>query len=319
MQCEPDGQGSDVLYGLLSHRGTNNLGDEIQSLAATQFLPRIDRLILREDLQADPGGDGLTKLLLNGWFMQRPRRWPPHKKILPLMTSFHLSQHRSQRWQLWSPARVLLAPWNIGYLRKHGPIGARDRATFALLRRHGVESYYSGCVTLTFPARNEAEVGERIVACDLDDELLATAARSARKSPIVTTHADGTKADAVNRLRKAIQLLRTYATAKSVITTRLHCALPCLAIGTPVLFIASDDEQHKYRQRPALELAQHCSRADFLAGRTKFDPDNPPANPTTFRPLAADLTRRCHAFFGTSVQAWPDMLLSLVGRTDDAF
>jgi exopolysaccharide biosynthesis predicted pyruvyltransferase EpsI len=76
------------------------------------------------------------------------------------------------------------------------------------------------------------------VACDLDDELLATAARSARKPPIVTTHADGTKADAVNRLRKAIQLLRTYATAKSVITTRLHCALPCLAIGTPVLFIA---------------------------------------------------------------------------------
>jgi hypothetical protein len=314
MQCEPDRRTSDVLYGLLSHEGTNNLGDEIQSLAAAQFLPRIDQLVRREDLSGDPGGDGPTKLLLNGWFMHRSRRWPPNKKILPLITSFHVSQHRSQRWQMWSPAQVLLAPWNIGYLRNHGPIGARDRATLALLRRHEVESYYSGCLTLTFLARDEAEVGERIVACDLDGELLGTVAKKIRKPPIVTTHADTTTIHEIDRFRKAIRLLRTYATAKSVITTRLHCALPCLAIGTPVLFIASDDEQHRDRQQPALELAQHCSRADFLAGRGKFDPESLPANPTAFRPLAAQLTRRCHAFFGTSVRAWPDVLSSLVGN-----
>jgi hypothetical protein len=299
-----DARASDVLYGLLVHERTNNLGDEIQSLAAAQFLPKIDRMVRREDLRSDPGG--ATKLLLNGWFMHRPERWPPNDKIQPLITSFHVSQHRSHRWQLLPAARILLAPWNVGYLRKHGPIGARDLATLALLQRYEVESYYSGCLTLTFPVRDEAAVGKRIVACDLDDELLGAVAKNTREPPIVTTHADTATVAAIDRLRQAMRLLRTYATAKAVITTRLHCVLPCLAMGTPVVFIASDDERQRYRQQPALELAQHCSRADFLTGRAKFDPENLPANPTAFRTLAAQLAEKCHAFFGTSAQLRPD-------------
>jgi hypothetical protein len=196
----------------------------------------------------------------------------------------------------------------VGYLRKHGPVGARDPATLALLQRHEVESYYSGCLTLTFPARDEAEVGSRIVACDLDDELLAALAKNTREPPLVTTHADTATVNAIDRLRQARRLLQTYATAKSVITTRLHCALPCLAMGTPVLFIASDDEQQRYRQQPALELAHHCSRAGFLTGLAKFEPENLPANPTTFRTLAAELAEKCHAFFGTSAHLSPDVL-----------
>lgn len=306
MHCGGHGRASDVLYGLLVHERTNNLGDEIQSLAAAQFLPRIDRMLQRENLRSDPGG--VTKLLLNGWFMHRPGRWPPNEKILPLITSFHISQHRSHRWQLLPAARILLAPWNVGYLRKHGPIGARDPATLALLRRHDVESYYSGCLTLTFPARDEAEVGSRIVACDLDHELLATLAKNTREPPLVTTHADTVMIDGIDRLRQASRLLRTYATAKAVLTTRLHCALPCLAMGTPVLFIASDDERQRDRQQPALELTQHCSRAEFLTGRAKFDPENLPANPTAFRTLAAQLAEKCHTFFGTSAQVSPHVL-----------
>ncbi len=292
------------FYGLLSHEGANNLGDEIQSLAAAQFLPGIDRLIPREHLNRDPGCDGPIGLLLNGWFMHRPLRWPPHRKIIPFVTSIHLSQHRSDPWQLLSPSRLLLAPWTIGYLRKLAPIGARDEATLALLRRHGIESYHSGCVTLTLPARNEAEVGDRIVACDLDGELLDALSRKTSTPPESVTHTDANTADPIDRFREAVRLLQTYATARSVVTTRLHCALPCLALGTPVLFIPSGEANQAYRQQPALELAQHCSRADFLAGRTRFDPEAPPANPTAFKPFADDLMRRCGAFFGTSSQSW---------------
>jgi hypothetical protein len=35
-------------------------------------------------------------------------------------------------------------------------------------------------------------------------------------------------------------LLRRYASAKLVVTSRLHCALPCLGMGTPVIFINSE-------------------------------------------------------------------------------
>lgn len=40
------------------------------------------------------------------------------------------------------------------------------------------------------------------------------------------------------RFEKAETLLEKYAKAKLVITSRIHCALPCLALGTPVVFIA---------------------------------------------------------------------------------
>ena len=39
----------------------------------------------------------------------------------------------------------------------------------------------------------------------------------------------------------AENLLNKYARAKLVITSRIHCALPCLALGTPVIFINGFD------------------------------------------------------------------------------
>jgi hypothetical protein len=39
----------------------------------------------------------------------------------------------------------------------------------------------------------------------------------------------------------AEDLLHKYAKAKLVITSRIHCALPCLAMGTPVIFINGFD------------------------------------------------------------------------------
>lgn len=36
-------------------------------------------------------------------------------------------------------------------------------------------------------------------------------------------------------------LIRKYAKAKLVVTSRIHCALPCLGIETPVIFVTSDN------------------------------------------------------------------------------
>jgi len=40
-----------------------------------------------------------------------------------------------------------------------------------------------------------------------------------------------------SRFALADQLLRRYQDAKLVVTSRLHCALPCLAMGTPVVYV----------------------------------------------------------------------------------
>ena len=40
------------------------------------------------------------------------------------------------------------------------------------------------------------------------------------------------------RFQLAKQLLDQYARAKLVISTRIHGALPCLALNTPIIFIS---------------------------------------------------------------------------------
>lgn len=45
----------------------------------------------------------------------------------------------------------------------------------------------------------------------------------------------------------AQNLLKKYAKAKFVITSRIHCALPCLALETPVVFVSAKDMERKFK------------------------------------------------------------------------
>lgn len=56
---------------------TGNIGDEIQSVAASRFLPQIDYFINRDymnDFQIDT--DDKIKLIMNGWYSHRPENFP---------------------------------------------------------------------------------------------------------------------------------------------------------------------------------------------------------------------------------------------------
>jgi hypothetical protein len=57
------------------------------------------------------------------------------------------------------------------------------------------------------------------------------------------THAVTVKKDEDNEslLSKAEELLYKYVKAELVVTTRIHCALPCLGINAPVIFIWNKD------------------------------------------------------------------------------
>lgn len=279
-------------YGLLTH-DTDNLGDEIQAVAARRFLPSVDRLIPREALPGDPGGP--VRLILNGWFMHNARAWPPHPLIDPLLVSMHLSQQRPTRWRYWVPipSRMMLSGAGLAYFRARGPVGARDRATLRLLEAKGVEAYLSGCLSLTLP-ESTVPRGDRIVASDLPDELLAALSARTREPPLAVTHVQPVTDGHAARMARAEALLDCYARAKAVVTSRLHGALPCLALGTPVLFIPCRDDPD--RHEPALALAHSCTPEDFLAGRSGFDPEDPPLNPQRHGEMAAALVRRCQAF-----------------------
>jgi len=65
-------------HSLLSVR-PQNLGDEIQSLAALQFLPRVDTQFNRDTL-SKAEADEPHLLIMNGWFSLRLTRFRPQRQ-----------------------------------------------------------------------------------------------------------------------------------------------------------------------------------------------------------------------------------------------
>jgi exopolysaccharide biosynthesis predicted pyruvyltransferase EpsI len=107
------------------------------------------------------------------------------------------------------------------------------------------------------------------------------------------THIVPEPRDPLARLAAAERLLEVYARAEMVVTTRLHCALPCLALGTPVLFMTRWPDHD--RLEPARRLTHWCTTDDFVAGRSSYDLAAPPDNPTGFMEFRDALVERCRS------------------------
>lgn len=253
-----------MKYGLLTYaenRKFFNVGDYIQSLAAKQFLPQVDELLNREAL-GDYSGDTI-KLIMNGWFTHNATNWVPASAIKPLFVSFHVNN---------TAAPGMLDDRGVAYLKAHQPIGCRDQFTVDTLRAKGIDAYFSGCLTLTLDSYRveDSERGDAVYIVDplygyptrekvtydyrrflrsiqngdifkirrrarhlgklIDSDLLASAIY-VNQEPPANTFSDAEK------FAMAEDLLRKYARARLVITSRIHCALPCLALGTPVIFV----------------------------------------------------------------------------------
>ena len=108
-----------MKYGLLNYSCSYNVGDQVQSLAAKQFLPQVDYYVDRDNLQEAAKIGEEIKVIMNGWFMSKPENWPPPENIIPLFISFHITTKNNS-------VTVLTSPKSIAYLKKHEPIGCRD-------------------------------------------------------------------------------------------------------------------------------------------------------------------------------------------------
>jgi len=280
-------------FGLLRYSHTTNLGDEMQSLAARAFLPKVDCLVDRDALDRRlPLQRAPAKLILNGWFTHRPERWPPHPSLAPLIISLHLSDF--VRGHGFSAAEALVVGRNAQYFRDHGPVGVRDLWTLDLLHRNGIDSYFSGCLTLTLARPVGVAQDDCVVLNDVGDEIVEAVRRRTGSRVVITTHENISIQGFRARSREAQRLLELYASARCVVTSRLHCALPCVAIGTPVLFILPTSPCNRFGG--LRELTNHCTSADFLAGRVDFDLQRPPPNPQRHLQLRGDLMTRCSSY-----------------------
>jgi hypothetical protein len=157
---------------------------------------------------------------------------------------------------------------SINFYKKNQPIGCRDMHTTDLLNKLGVKAYFSGCLTLTLK-RPDVPKNDSILLVDCDPSVVSQIQKSFNQIKIVSPII---KPDTLNREFLAELLLEEYAKAKLVITSRLHCALPCLAFKTPVIFIHPN--LNDIRFSGLLELVNHCTPSDFLQNNFQIDINN---------------------------------------------
>lgn len=217
---------------------TKNIGDDIQTIAAIDFLKKKGiveyELLNREFLHLYTGPE--INVIMNGWFMHKPKNFPPSNKIKPIWISFHVAKPR-------------IVSENLAYFKQQPPIGCRDTATVDLLRSYGIDSYFTGCLTMCFDEYENKNSKKYIVdvntKCyyipnvDIDLKLFSDFKCVEHDNVYVISDEfkQWKRYDPENRLNFANKLLNKYKKAYLVITTRLHCTLPCRAFKTDCIFI----------------------------------------------------------------------------------
>ncbi|MDO1559004.1 polysaccharide pyruvyl transferase family protein [Brevundimonas sp. 2R-24] len=274
-------------FGLITFPRSENAGDAIQSLAALRFLPRVDFLLDRESLDVPWGGaPGSVKVVGNGWYAHDPERWPPAPEIELLPISMHFSpraldgffSEKNRDWWRSLPHKV----------------GARDLFTLEAVQARGVEAYFSGCLTLTLTAKTAGLASGRIILCDVSEAVRRHVERKSGLPVEVITHAQSSRTEITTKLADAERLLATYAGAAAVVTTRIHAALPCLALGTPVFLI--NDAEDNYRFSGLADFLHYGSEAELLSGAAKFSLNGETENSTHHLAVRGELERATSNF-----------------------
>ncbi len=280
-----------VCYGRKAYK---NIGDYIQSVAAAQYAGADALRVERESLDTYDGDP--VKVVMNGWFMSHPRRFPPSDRIVPLFTSFHVKPNIEDRF---------FTDEVVAYLKAREPIGCRSTDVVEMMSRHGIKAEFSSCLTLTLGKTfHHMETDAPPVFVDpvfprirRRDGILRLSARFLFRLPYMLAHVrdiarllprfkafvefrrvgispmtwmEGAvrvlyaaeflraymplfgkdvlfSAEYISHnvsrkecpgedalFAKAEALLHRYEKAPFVVTSRLHCTLPCLAMGTPV-------------------------------------------------------------------------------------
>ena len=209
-------------------RGVNNLGDNIQLIALDAIYKNKFRLstddvvyINKNDLNKY---DGERVVLPISLAMTDYADWNDRfsDKIVPLFLGLSI-------------AKDFLRPEDVSFFKKHEPIGCRDERTYHTMQSYGIESYLSGCITLTLPERSEKH-GNKIFCVDCEERVIENLPDFLKKDAVITTHMiPNVQIDPKYLMEKQYEMYKNEA--KVVITSLLHCAAPCIAAGIPVICV----------------------------------------------------------------------------------
>lgn len=285
-----------MKYGLIVFGDSYNLGDDIQSYAAEQYLPQTDYIIEREQLDAFYTENGeRVVVIMAGWFLYNHLNWPPSPFIKPLPISMHFDTYYSKVVGERITKNLVFEDYGATWFIQNGSIGCRDFHTKELIEEFGIPAYFSGCLTLTIKKFKNVEYHGKICLVDIPQRVNHFVRQNTAKDVMEVTHSiKMTSLNWEERRQQVEERLKLYQGASLVVTTRLHAALPCLAIGTPVLLIKEEWSQN--RIGTWLEYLNYTTKEMLLEGVYKYDFDTPLDNPKKHISVAEDIEKKCKEF-----------------------
>lgn len=284
-----------MKYGLMYYKSTDNIGDDIQTYAAKKYLPQIDYYIDRESLSCFiPKEKEYVSMIMNGWYIHNKIAWPPSPYINPLLISMHFKD---------------LADTDVGdaylknlggeFLKKYGPVGARDKETLNRLQKNGIDSYLSGCMTLTIEKFDRVQKKDKIILADVDKDIIEKVKENTDYKIEIVSHLlnpeETEKKTIEQRMNDVETLLKKYQESHLVITTRLHVMLPCIALGTPVILLHKG-YYDKDRLDTFLDWVDNYVDEDFLSMDIKDILKNPKENSNQYLKTADFINQKCKEF-----------------------
>ncbi|HET6390995.1 polysaccharide pyruvyl transferase family protein [Hyphomicrobium sp.] len=217
-----------------------NLGDNAQSIAARNLLRDLgvgDEQIVtvNRDTLAKYKGPPCS-LIMNAVFFKQSFPLPP--AIRPIFIGFQADEH--------------VISSNLALFKLHEPIGCRDVATTERMKAHGISAFTTGCVTLTFPPREqEPEQGRLLIVYGsefpssvlryIPKELSEQCEFIYHRLPVDEFPVSERTHQLAETHEKAL-LDRYRRSAKLVLTPLHHVAAPCMAMEIPVIVCRSKND-----------------------------------------------------------------------------
>ena len=262
---------------LIYRDGETNIGDYIQSIAAKQFLKSVDIKVCREELNKVKQP---IKLIMNGWFMHEPKNWPPSTSVIPKYVSFHIANHAIDsmltkdavaHFKKFEPIgcrdyytqNILTKQGIKAYftgcltltLKKEDYVtdGVSSGIIFSDILFHKNDNFNKKKIFKTIRNPHKIIIGffkkkkldfhnkqktNLIIEKLIPKEIINNSKKISNQNFKLKTHQE--------KFDEAKRLLSIYASAELVVTSRIHVALPCLAFGTPVIFIKPERDVERF-------------------------------------------------------------------------
>jgi len=215
---------------IFNARGVNNLGDNMQIIAIDAIYESMG-ISKDEIIYIDKNDTGTYK----GEYVVLPVTMPLidyteggisgrfSPNIIPVFLGLTI-------------AKDTLMKVEVNYLNRFEPIGCRDERTMETLRNYHVQAYLHGCITATLPERqDESKKFDKVFIVDVDPTIVEYIPKELKENAVFLTHmhegVDNPKSmmlDYYNRYKNE---------AKLIITSLLHCSVPSMAAGIPVVLI----------------------------------------------------------------------------------